>query len=381
MANSKNPDDIIYDANDPILDAALRAQAWAELKRKNKKVEPTKKKTEAAAAVANTPLFDTSVIGNVDKIPVPSQEKNYGKTPEPLAPVQRVFDKFYRERDLGGIEREMKVAAQRLAREPSESNKDAYNSWKEAYGKTVALWESENGRKYNRIDVVKSKNPSTATTQNKVSGVNAATPTVPNVANLKTKSPMESRDAARSAGRNVAPAPAVASTAPQIKIDPNVINTYMASNPGATYDQAVAAMYGSLINPLAVNGANGPSGVPSRTVNVDKRVQTFTAQQLEGAATQYAQQLLGRALTANELASVTKFTNTEASKTPQVSRTVTNNSGTTSTSSTTSSGGIDEGQLIKSQIEQNPEYANYQKATTYFDSMLSALRGPVGGGI
>ena len=374
MANSKNPDDIIYDANDPILDAALRAQAWAELKRKKKKVEPTKQKAEAVASVANTPLFDSSVIGNVDKIPVPSQETNYGKTPEPLAPVQKAFDKFYRERDLGGIEREMKVAAQRLARNPSESNKDAYNSWKQAYGKTVALWESENGRKYNRIDVVKSKNPSATTTQNKVSGVNAATPTVPNVANAKVKSPMESRDAARSAGRNAAPA-----LAP--KIDPNVINTYMAANPGATYDQAIAAMYPNVVNPAVLDGSNGPSGIPSRTVNVDKRVQTFTAQQLEGAATQYAQQLLGRALTAAELASVTKFTNTEALKTPQISKTITNNSGTTSTSSTTSSGGIDEGQLIKSQIEQNPEYANYQKATTYFDSMLSALRGPVGGGI
>jgi hypothetical protein len=172
-----------------------------------------------------------------------------------------------------------------------------------------------------------------------------------------------------------------ASSTSKIKIDPNAVNAYMAANPGATYDQAVASLYGGLINPLAGNGSNGSSGLPIRTVNVNKKIQTFTAQQLEGAATQYAQQLLGRALTANELASVTKFTNTEASKTPQVSRTVTNNNGTTSTSSVTSSGGIDEGQLIKSQIEQNPEYANYQKATTYFDSMLSSLRGPVGGGI
>jgi hypothetical protein len=170
-----------------------------------------------------------------------------------------------------------------------------------------------------------------------------------------------------------------ANNAPKIKIDPNVVSTYMASNPGMTYDQAVAALYPSGL--MNTTGLTGLTSLPSRTVDTNKTVQTFTVQQLEGAATQYAQNLLGRALTANELASVTKFTNTEALKTPQISKTITNNNGTSTTSSTTTSGGIDEEQLIKSQIEQNPEYANYQKATTYFDAMLSSLQGPVGGGI
>lgn len=190
---------------------------------------------------------------------------------------------------------------------------------------------------------------------------------------------MESRDAARSAGRNAAPAPAISSTAP--RIDPNVVNTYMAANPGMTYDQAVAKLYPTSVTPLAIDGTDGPSGLPSRTVSVDKRVQTFTVQQLEGAATQYAQDLLGRALTADELSRITKFTNTEALANPQISRTVTNNKATGSTSTTTSQGGIDEGQIIKSQIEENPEYESYQKATTYFDTMIRSLQGPVGGGI
>jgi hypothetical protein len=190
---------------------------------------------------------------------------------------------------------------------------------------------------------------------------------------------MESRDAARSAGRNAAPAPKISSTVP--RVDPNVVSAYMAANPGVTYDQAVAKLYPNTVDASALDGTDGPSGLPSRTVSVDKRVQTFTAQQLESAATQYAQNLLGRALTAAELSEVTKFTNTEAAKAPQISKTITKSGRAGSTSTTTTSGGIDENQLIKSQIEQNPEYASYQKATTYFDTMLSALQGPGTGGI
>ena len=192
---------------------------------------------------------------------------------------------------------------------------------------------------------------------------------------------MESRDAARSAGRNAAPAPARSSTLPGIDI--NVVKDYMTSNPGVTYDQAVAALYGT------PDPDGSGTGTYSSNISIDKSVQTFTAQQLEGAATQYAQELLGRALTAAELASVTNFTNAQAIANPEISKTVSSSSGyskdgsssSSSKSSTTTSGGIDSGQLIKSQIEENPEYASYQKATTYFDSMLSALRGPVGGGI
>jgi hypothetical protein len=47
----------------------------------------------------------------------------------------------------------------------------------------------------------------------------------------------------------------------------------------------------------------------------------------------------------------------------------------------TTSGGIDERGFMQQQAEANPEFANYQKATTYFDAMLSTLQGPVGGGI
>jgi hypothetical protein len=194
-----------------------------------------------------------------------------------------------------------------------------------------------------------------------------------------TSDSAQGRDVARSAGRNAAPAPAVSSTS--LRVDPNVVTAYMTANPGMTYDQAVAAIYPTAANAIGLDGVNGPSGAPSRTVSVDKRVQTFTVQQLEGAATQYAQQLLGRALTADELASVTKFTNAEAIANPQISKTVTNSNKSGSTSSTTTSGGIDEAQLLKSQIEANPEFASYQKATTYFDAMLGTLRGPVGGGI
>jgi hypothetical protein len=36
---------------------------------------------------------------------------------------------------------------------------------------------------------------------------------------------------------------------------------------------------------------------------------------------------------------------------------------------------------MEQEAQANPEFAAYQQATTYFDSMLETLRGPVGGGI
>jgi len=51
------------------------------------------------------------------------------------------------------------------------------------------------------------------------------------------------------------------------------------------------------------------------------------------------------------------------------------------TSTATSTGGVDVTNFATDYAQKQSGFGNYQKSTTYFDSMLSALSGPVGGSI
>lgn len=127
---------------------------------------------------------------------------------------------------------------------------------------------------------------------------------------------------------------------------------------------------------------SGPTGTGSSSSQVSKSVKQFSTQQVLGLAESAFKAAIGRAATDKELAALRDHINTEEKKNPSISRSSSYSSGTgSSSSSTTTSGGIDEAQIAKTFAESNPEYAGYQKATTYFDSMMSALRGTVGGGI
>jgi hypothetical protein len=135
--------------------------------------------------------------------------------------------------------------------------------------------------------------------------------------------------------------------------------------------------------PPLTTGPTGPAGGgPSSSNQRSKSVKQFSTQQVLGLAESAFQAAIGRTATAKELASLRDHINSEEKKNPTISKSHTYSNGSgSSSSSTTTSGGIDEGQMAKTFAESNPEYANYQKATTYFDTMLSSLRGTVGGGI
>lgn len=141
------------------------------------------------------------------------------------------------------------------------------------------------------------------------------------------------------------------------------------------------------------------STTTSSQVESSRRV--WNLQQIEGMALNAAQQAIGRAFTKDEQKALLKALNAAERKHPTVtkskstttasrSREVVKGTGKDRTSyssgssstrgSSVTSGGVDEQQFAQDFAEQNPEYAGYQKAATYFDIMMNALRGSVGGG-
>jgi surface antigen len=105
-----------------------------------------------------------------------------------------------------------------------------------------------------------------------------------------------------------------------------------------------------------------------------KQTTQYTMQQVRSAADGIYQNSIGRALNDDELRMLYQSLNNTLKATPTVTK-------TSATGNTVTTGGVDESGFIRQQAEANPEFANYQKATTYFDAMLNTLQGSVGGGI
>jgi hypothetical protein len=119
---------------------------------------------------------------------------------------------------------------------------------------------------------------------------------------------------------------------------------------------------------------SGPT--PARTVS-GSTVKQYTREEAQAYALQAFQNAIGRAPSSQELdAFVTSF---NAGQNP--STTTTNYAAGGKSYSQTTTGGTDPNMLAQNIAEDNPEYAGYQKATTYFDAMLSALQGPMGGSV
>lgn len=113
-----------------------------------------------------------------------------------------------------------------------------------------------------------------------------------------------------------------------------------------------------------------PSGGGSST---SKSYKQYNLQQVKGLAESAFQEAIGRAPSADELARFQASLNAAEKQSPTVS--------TSSGTSSTTSGGVDASQFAKDTAELAPEYQSYQKATTYFDTMISSLRGTAGGGM
>jgi len=121
-------------------------------------------------------------------------------------------------------------------------------------------------------------------------------------------------------------------------------------------------------------GSKGPT--PAHSVSAST-VKQYTHEEAQAYALQAFQNAIGRAPSSQELdAFMTSF---NAGQTP--STTTTNYAAGGKSYSQTTTGGTDPSMLAQNIAEQNPEYAGYQKATTYFDAMLSALQGPMGGSV
>ena len=178
----------------------------------------------------------------------------------------------------------------------------------------------------------------------------------------------ESREAARSAGRNAAPSAAVSAVA--TSADPyiqNIINTAAKAGIQLSVAEATAAA----ANGLGTGGGGGGGGSMAST---RKQTTQYTMQQVRSAADSIYQNSIGRALNDDELRMLHQSLNSALKAEPTVTK-------TSAAGNSVTSGGVDERGFMQQQAEANPEFANYQKATTYFDAMLSSLQGPVGGGI
>jgi hypothetical protein len=194
-------------------------------------------------------------------------------------------------------------------------------------------------------------------------GESKAKPTSNKVAAPDTSS---ARDAARSAGRNAAPPvtpPVVAQSA-----DPNVQRIIDAA--------AKAGIQLSVADAQAALGIKPPTGGGGYGSMASTRKQTtqYTLQQVRSAADSIYQNSIGRALNDEELRMLQKSLNTTLKENPNITK-------TSAKGNVTTSGGIDERGFMEQQAQANPEFASYQKATTYFNAMLNSLQGPVGGGV
>ena len=124
---------------------------------------------------------------------------------------------------------------------------------------------------------------------------------------------------------------------------------------------------------LAAAQANAAPTTGGPTSN--KTIKTYTA----GATTANINTIwldqVGRAASAKEINAVTAAINAAMAANPDKTY---NSGGDAST--TRSTVGADMNQVIREQALKNPETANYQAATTYYDSLLNVLQGPVGSG-
>lgn len=131
---------------------------------------------------------------------------------------------------------------------------------------------------------------------------------------------------------------------------------------------------------IEAGGGTG-TGYTGPVTTTDLSVQTFNASQLKDAVNAAFEKAVGRRATAKELKAAVMAVNKQAEKNPDKTVTVTTGSGTpTQTRKSKTSGGFDPTTTLQNQAERDPEFGNFQAATTYYDAMLQAIRSPVGQG-
>lgn len=133
-------------------------------------------------------------------------------------------------------------------------------------------------------------------------------------------------------------------------------------------------------------GSNSDTLKKRGMVNKDGSITTTNSQinlsdkaSVEALATQVLQQALGRDPTQSEVNTYYNTIRGQEQSHPTVTKTTTNQA--TGSSSSTTSGGFSQGdaaEMLKQQLQNDPEYAKYQGGTTYFQAAMQAL-GAIGG--
>lgn len=180
-----------------------------------------------------------------------------------------------------------------------------------------------------------------------------------------TASQTQAREIARSTGRNAAPSVAVSAVA-------QTADPYLQSIIDSAAKQGIQLSVAEAMTAAGLGTGGGGGG--GSMASTRKQTTQYTMQQVRSAADSIYQNSIGRALNDDELRMLHQSLNGALKAEPTVTK-------TSASGDSVTTGGVDERGFMQQQSEANPEFANYQKATTYFDAMLGSLQGPVGGGI
>ena len=137
-----------------------------------------------------------------------------------------------------------------------------------------------------------------------------------------------------------------------------------------TFADFVKAYDGSL-NSKDTSGGGSGSGLPRRTVNINKQV--FTPEELELNLDAFFQEYTGQGASKEDIDYFVKRLNAQPAQ-----KTVNVRSGNTVTSTTT--GGIDQAEqqyMMREMALKDPEAESYNKATTYLNYFREALASPI----
>lgn len=280
----------------------------------------------------------------------------------------------------------VQAAAKQAADSSSPEDLDTYNQAKANYDTVKANYEQVTGKSAAAAPTVRRIGPrggKTTVVAPKAGGGKTAKAGVVDAAALaqtRAEDKMGLPDKAGLFGGGAVTAPAAAGgTGTKPMPSEATISAFMRIHPDWSRERIIAALQASMPDTTPKTKPTTKGG--SVSTQTQRSVTQYSAQQLQSAATDAAQQAIGRALTSGELKRLTAHINALEAQSPTITtQTTVSRKGGSSTSSRTR-GGIDETQAMRSWAEANPEYASYQQATTYFDSMLSALRGPAGGSV
>lgn len=321
-------------------------------KRRQKKIK------DAAKAVAQATESAASAIGSGTEkaiyavgsgiANIPDVLKNNTENPARNASEDRIIN----------YKKNLQLAAERYVQLPTQENKRIYNDTLKNFESEIKTYESLGGKytgeKFGPL-TAKAGAPDGVLKDTRIGAPKEQVPNqLAKQGTLNKLKVMEDNQGKVEFAKSDAGVQLSADTAA-------IIASIRASGLNPTIDAIAAAQ--SVLG----GGSSGGGGGTSKSYKV------YSEQETSNLANTIAQNLLGRAATVEELARATQNLNVESKLNPTV---------TTSTGgATVTSGGIDSQEILKKEFKLAPEYETYQKATTYFDAMIGALRGPAGGGV